>query len=377
MYIFVTKVESGGQFWRILFNRFLSAMALAMLTLAIVVWAQFRDLAAWAMVPLAPIFIIFKVVAHRTFDRKMEYYQANMMGDNALKQKEEGASAAHGRLERRFGHPALTKPLLRPMVHAKAQHVLPQIGLGIKPVDDHRGSSGIPLDDLQTNTRDANGKKAKRVKKQKSGMFQIVNDSQLDFTDWANAPEFAEQLAASNGTEIDSVRSRAGTPTIPGSRPISRVGSPAGFDREPRSASPAGYDRQSRLMTPGGYENNSRSASPSGREYHRQGPGLIPHFPSNDPGYVPLTTTPSPLPSPYPYGDDPSRPYTPSYDVNASAQDAYGQNLLAGPPPGGRRTSGYIPDQNLGPYGGHHSPGASYEDYRKGGGGGGGGQGWR
>lgn len=40
MYIFVTKIESGGQFWRILVNRLLVALLLSNCCVGIVVWVS-------------------------------------------------------------------------------------------------------------------------------------------------------------------------------------------------------------------------------------------------------------------------------------------------------------------------------------------------
>jgi hypothetical protein len=44
MYIFVTKVESDGSFWRLLFNRFLFATGFFNIVVALVVWVSLRSI---------------------------------------------------------------------------------------------------------------------------------------------------------------------------------------------------------------------------------------------------------------------------------------------------------------------------------------------
>ncbi len=63
MYIFVTKTESGGMFWRILFNRFIFGSILANLVVFPVVWVQGTGglhIQAIAVAPLPFLLIAFQ-----------------------------------------------------------------------------------------------------------------------------------------------------------------------------------------------------------------------------------------------------------------------------------------------------------------------------
>lgn len=273
----------------------------------------------------------FKIYCRVKFDAKIKYYIDDLERSGSGAPELGNIAQQQHRLEKRFGHPALTKKLPKPMVHAKAQHILPSLGLDVGD-DEYRDKGGdIPLDDMQGGQR---GRAAV-----KSGMYQVVNESQLDFTQWMHRSEFAEaaQTSTNGGSTLYdhdgmSIRSGMNTPApgSPGpygrnSRPVSRVGSPAG---QPRLHLP-----QSLLVGGAQYQPLQDQASPAASPYLAPTPG------STDwhPGYAESTGS------------------RPSFDpMNAAARDAYAQNL-SGAPGGGY--GGFSPA----PQGG-----MSYEEYRKG-----------
>ncbi|OBT50570.1 hypothetical protein VE04_09466, partial [Pseudogymnoascus sp. 24MN13] len=119
LYIFVTKTESGGMFWRVLFNR--------------MVFASILDRPRpFAVVPLPFLMVAFKIYCRRAFDKKTHYYSHRAVGrhgdDTAAAPLKNSRKA--DRLASRFGHPALYKPLTTPMVHARAQSILASIYSG-------------------------------------------------------------------------------------------------------------------------------------------------------------------------------------------------------------------------------------------------------
>ncbi|KAG7120320.1 hypothetical protein HYQ44_004816 [Verticillium longisporum] len=93
LYVFVTKTESGGMFWRVVFNRVIFATMLADLVFFLTCW----------------------FVSSRQFDDKIRYYSTL----NVAKHPESGLQKEQRlrseRLASRFGHPALYKPLITPM----------------------------------------------------------------------------------------------------------------------------------------------------------------------------------------------------------------------------------------------------------------------
>lgn len=77
MYVFVTKNESGGAFWRVLFNRMLVGVFLSNCIVALLVVARgfafkWNMLAALAPLPLG--LLAFKFYCKRTFDNSLKYY---------------------------------------------------------------------------------------------------------------------------------------------------------------------------------------------------------------------------------------------------------------------------------------------------------------
>lgn len=63
----------------------------------------------------------------RTFDRQFRYHMPDESEIAASKIHSERADARGGRLEKRFGHPALHEDLFTPMVHAKMAPLLREV----------------------------------------------------------------------------------------------------------------------------------------------------------------------------------------------------------------------------------------------------------
>jgi hypothetical protein len=77
MYVFCTKNESGGQFWRVLFNRMLVAVMLSNCIVALLVLARgyaSRWTMLGALVPLPLGLLAFKFYCKSAFDSSIKYY---------------------------------------------------------------------------------------------------------------------------------------------------------------------------------------------------------------------------------------------------------------------------------------------------------------
>lgn len=243
MYIFITKTESGGKFWNLLFNRVLFATLLANFIAALVIKAAFGS---WTMlgcmVPLPILLLAFKIYCSRTFEDQCKYYT------KALVVKDHEALPSGGKIgdddeiiRLKFEHPALTRKLITPMVHAKAQHVLARIYSGQIDTD---GASSTHYSDVAMHpmSKAEPGKAARLAEdKKKDGMFDYVPEAKLDFAYYKNKPEFSDEYGG--GGELYEQRSQTPSSTMMlDSGPNSRSGSPAPSFAPGRKPPPYGTD---------------------------------------------------------------------------------------------------------------------------------------
>ena len=218
LYVFITKTESGGQFWNVLFNRLLFATLLANCVAALVIkgalgtWAQ-----VGCMAPLPFILLGFKLYCSNTFEDQCKYYTKAAFKDPEVLAGSGKKLRRNDRIGVKFGHPALYKPLITPMVHAKAQHVLAEIYGGRLDADGipAAGYSDIAMDSMSQNQP---GKTA-RVVPDNVGSgppeFEVVPESNLDFAFYKNRAEFGDDHGGDGelyGRPLDLVSERSHTP---------------------------------------------------------------------------------------------------------------------------------------------------------------------
>jgi calcium permeable stress-gated cation channel len=213
MYVFVTKTESGGQFWVTMFNRLVFAAMLSNVVIAVVVKARGTWTLVAAIAPLLVILVAFKWYCMKTFDLDLKYYARGGMQDQ---ERFAGDSKSHrtDKISSKFGHPALTQPLMTPMVHAKAKHVLAEIYHGRL---DSEAGHGIAMQPM-----------AESSKPPQNVPFEFVSEAQQDFQFYKNREDFRGEA----GDDLLS-QSRAQTPAPSigkqdfGSGPSTRETSPA------------------------------------------------------------------------------------------------------------------------------------------------------
>ncbi|KAL6163183.1 hypothetical protein ACJQWK_10774 [Exserohilum turcicum] len=240
-YVFITKTESGGRFWRLLVNRTLVAVALANAVIALVVGAngvgsinldtiQYgTGNLLFAMIPLPFLLFGFKWYCKRTFDDKLVYYATLPYSDV------EGAHASdiskqkrNNKLLTRFGHPALYKKLLTPMVHAKSQHLLKEVYGNRSNADrdifgaPHRRSSDRAMPatpgyerfgDFVMTELDSS-QPGKHTGTPEIPHVEVVSESELDFENFKKRAEFRDEFGGDGelyGRPNDV--SRPGTPS--------------------------------------------------------------------------------------------------------------------------------------------------------------------
>ncbi|KAK7398465.1 hypothetical protein QQX98_012152 [Neonectria punicea] len=220
LYRFVTKTESGGMFWRVVFNRFIFGTMLANLVILLTCWTRGdnQHVMFFSVVPLPFLMLAFKIYCSRAFDEKMRYYSSRDVtrsAEGGLPQKE--GRVRSERLASRFGHPALYKPLITPMVHSKAQNLLPAIYKG-RLTDGREVNAGDMMSvsgysDMYALDPMQGGRPGKAANGNMPG-FEIVAENQMDFGYYKNRAEFGEDHG---GGEIYGRQGEIMRPDTPGS----------------------------------------------------------------------------------------------------------------------------------------------------------------
>lgn len=210
LYVFITKTESGGQFWRILYNRLIFAAILANVIVALIVKARGTWTQIIAMAPLPCLMLGFKWYCSKAFDDQCKYYTKATRKDLEALAGPGKQSRRNDRLGTRFGHPALYKPLITPMVHAKARGVLAQVYRGRIESD---GASVAGYSDIVMESM-SRGEAGKAAKFALNAPFEVVPENRLDFAYYKNRNEFGEEHGGGEiyGRPIDLVSERSQTP---------------------------------------------------------------------------------------------------------------------------------------------------------------------
>jgi hypothetical protein len=205
MYIFVTKNETGGLYWRVIFNRFLIAAFLSNCVIALTVAARgLRWPMLSAMVPLPILLIGFKFYCKKAFDDSIQYYTKGTTKGAEAVMPIDKESRRRDRVGVRFGHPALYQKLTVPMVNEKSKHLLRELYRGRLDADASYSSAGFSdVYSMKRMSADRPGKEASPT-----GPFEFVSESNMDFENFKNRPEFADEHGG--GGELFT---RPGTPS--------------------------------------------------------------------------------------------------------------------------------------------------------------------
>lgn len=231
-YVFFSKTESGGRFWKLLVNRMLFAVLLANAVIALVVGARgVGDVniiangdMLYTMIPLPIILAGFKWYCKRSYDDKLLYYSTSPYSDlEGSQHPDHPKSRRNMKVSSRYGHPALYKKLLTPMVHAKSQHLL-------KEIYSNRSTAGHDIFE-EPNRRSTD--RARPATLGYGDMFEMeephkpsdvgqdmpnmefVAEDDLDFENFKKRAEFREQFGGDGELygRPDDLSSRPGTPS--------------------------------------------------------------------------------------------------------------------------------------------------------------------
>jgi len=233
-YVFITKTESGGRFWKLLVNRLLFAVLLGNAVIALVVGAQGvgsinsvqnGDM-LYAMIPLPLLLFGFKWYCKRTYDDKLLYYSTVAYSDLEGSQHPDHApSKRNQKVSVRYGNPAIYKKLLTPMVHAKSQHLLKEIYHSRTAADHdifeapHRRSTdrARPTSLAYGDMFEMHAQQPELSSETGPAMpsVELVAESDLDFENFKKRAEFREQFGGDGELygRSEGMSSRPGTPS--------------------------------------------------------------------------------------------------------------------------------------------------------------------
>ncbi|KAJ7106052.1 hypothetical protein C8R43DRAFT_1243881 [Mycena crocata] len=129
MFVFVTKVETGGRLWNVIVNRILVSVFLmqCLMVLTIGLQLSFRSVKMILALPPILMLVIFKIYMNRKFNANFHYYLPNEQELAAAHVHSTRADAVKHKLQNRFGHPSLHEELFTPMVHAEQMQLLRQV----------------------------------------------------------------------------------------------------------------------------------------------------------------------------------------------------------------------------------------------------------
>ncbi|KAI0037827.1 DUF221-domain-containing protein, partial [Auriscalpium vulgare] len=132
MFVFVSKVETGGRMWNPVINRLLFALMLMQALMVLTIGLQYgwKSYAWVATIPPFIFVILFKVYINRTFRQAFRYYVPTEAELRDAKIWSQRADMKGNRLEKRFGHPSLNAELFTPLLHANMMPLLAQVYQG-------------------------------------------------------------------------------------------------------------------------------------------------------------------------------------------------------------------------------------------------------
>ncbi|TFK23149.1 DUF221-domain-containing protein [Coprinopsis marcescibilis] len=132
MFLYISKVESGGRLWNVVINRLLFCVLLMQTLMILTIGLQkgFRTFIWISAVPPVLFIIAFKIYINRVFIPAFRYFSPTVQELALAKVHSTKADHTSNKLEKRFGHPALHAELFTPMLHEKMMPLLSQVYSG-------------------------------------------------------------------------------------------------------------------------------------------------------------------------------------------------------------------------------------------------------
>ncbi|RGB38934.1 hypothetical protein C1646_755152 [Rhizophagus diaphanus] len=127
MYVFNTKIETGGVYWKAVFNRLIVAIIFWQLTMIGVMNLKGAHIQSVTVAPLIFLTLMVKLYCTNKFDKSTKYYVPDIERAGKPTTKDDIVDKGKRKEEHVFnvfGHPALTAELIVPMIHANAKNQL-------------------------------------------------------------------------------------------------------------------------------------------------------------------------------------------------------------------------------------------------------------
>ena len=179
MYVFVTHVETGGQIWRLLFNRILVSTVLFQVIMLAVLYLKSAHTPALVLVPLPIITLIYKWVCTRRFDHLVYYYTPEREKQESQMSYPPSSPSPHkNSVVHRFGDPAFFSELPVPMIHERVRHLLPKL------YGQHSETSKKAVTSRMTRKKSVRHVSVIHLQNNPQGLqFQSVTDKELELDD--------------------------------------------------------------------------------------------------------------------------------------------------------------------------------------------------
>ncbi|KAF7721528.1 hypothetical protein EC973_004526 [Apophysomyces ossiformis] len=153
MYVYVTKVESGGKMWPVLFHTIMASVILFQLVMFVMLQLKSGNCHSYALIPLPLLTLCYQYIQSRRMRLRHPITESNeqdLLSSTSSSSSSSEKSAPNGVSEdpkdafiRLYSDPALHSKLLRPMIHDDVKHLLSQV------YQHQMGEHG----DAQTNTQ--------------------------------------------------------------------------------------------------------------------------------------------------------------------------------------------------------------------------------
>ncbi|KAF8911479.1 hypothetical protein CPB84DRAFT_1841987 [Gymnopilus junonius] len=129
VFVYVTRVETGGRTWNVVVNRMIFAAMFmqAILILTIALQVPFKSLQFIASVPPLLFLLGFKYYIKKRFSNDFQYYIPSFEELSRSIVHFEDPDTEGTKLRDRYGHPALRVDLMSPMVHSRTLRMLRRI----------------------------------------------------------------------------------------------------------------------------------------------------------------------------------------------------------------------------------------------------------
>lgn len=136
MYVYETKIESGGKIWPVLFQTIMTSVIFFQVTMIIILVLKGGHLQAYILIPLPVLTLVFQYLYYRRMhvlgsyligsdsNLPSAYVDESFVGDGKRAAKKSSVSSS---LRKQFQDPAYHDKLSKPTVHGDVKHLLSKV----------------------------------------------------------------------------------------------------------------------------------------------------------------------------------------------------------------------------------------------------------